>query len=664
MDSKLKDLIDKLPSSPIELTKHNQKKIYAFMPVPTDYKILWADIPAFGGYPNGIVITDKGLVFKAPRAFVKRENRIHKEEAKQSNKKSSKAVQLKTIYQIILWDYFDPLSYSVSKTKDGLYSFKVEESELTVFSSFDLYKLFNDYHEAALQEQQRLDELVNTLVFTKLGTIDLDNTYYNAMYGADQSPTGHGNYAEDAGVILDVLHGDKATPAGRDIDPSTGHYYKDGPDKFVNGSPIQCKYCKTAGSSVTACFRKNPTTGQYEFRYYGLDGNPMPIEVAKDQYEAAVKSMENRIKKGQVPGVSNPSMAQSLIRKGLLTSKQARNLAKAGTFESLTYDAVTGVVSCTAICGISSLVSFGLVYWKTKDIKKAGNAALKAGIQVFGPAFAGRILAAQLARTNIPNLLRPITNEMVKKLSPQTVQRIINSFRSLAGKKPIYGSAARKSFVKALNSTAITEVTMFVIMSIPDTISLSTKKMSGAQYAKNMSSALGSIAGYAAASYETGRAVGKIAEKYADAAVGRWGKPIGFVGGCLGGMVVNSTVRGIGNLFKEDDSIITTRLFNSIFSNMCMDYLLSEEEFDTISRVLEDKQKEITKLQAKLISSTHQSSDIEQFLNPLFEDIVKQRETISAEMEEKMSAEIDDAIENATEATETEKYDSKEDDEE
>ena len=51
--------------------------------------------------------------------------------------------------------------------------------------------------------------------------------------------------------------------------------------------------------------------------------------------------MQNRIDKGQIKGVTN---AEDIIRKGHFTYEQAKNLAKAGTIESLTYDAVNGIV--------------------------------------------------------------------------------------------------------------------------------------------------------------------------------------------------------------------------------------------------------------------------------------------------------------------------------
>ena len=69
---------------------------------------------------------------------------------------------------------------------------------------------------------------------------------------------------------------------------------KDGADRLVDGVQIQSKYCKTGGKCVSECFRDG------KFRYINPDGTPMKIEVPADKYDAAVASMEERIRRGEV----------------------------------------------------------------------------------------------------------------------------------------------------------------------------------------------------------------------------------------------------------------------------------------------------------------------------------------------------------------------------
>lgn len=391
----------------------------------------------------------------------------------------------------------------------------------------------------------------------------------------------------------------------------------------MNGQAAQMKCYKNGTSSVNACFDK----ASKEFRYYDLNGDPMQIEVPSDQYDDAVKQMEKKIQEGKVPGVTDPSQAKNLIRKSNLTSKQIHNLAKAGTFESLTYDAATGAIQCVAVCGLSALVSFGFSFWQTKDIKKSAKAGLQTGIEVFGPAFASKILVSQLARTQFAKTLSVATNEFTKTLSPKVRQAIINALRALAGKGPIYGAAAQKSLAKALSNNIIVEGITFVVYLVPNTVKLFTKKSSGAQYIKNMTSFVASIAGSAGGSLATGAALGKIGGEFAKT---KTGKVIAFVGGTAGGGVLGFGARKIGDAVREDDAIITTRLYQACLTNLCSDYLLMENEMDLLIEKMGKKEflKKLRKFQATLLASEDQYHTIEEFLKPTFEEIVSKRPII------------------------------------
>ena len=140
---------------------------------------------------------------------------------------------------------------------------------------------------------------------------------------------GHGFAAERANTLYDRYTGHDAHILGDDN-------AKNGADRLVDGVEIQSKYCKTGGKCVSECFENG------QFRYMGSDGKPMQIEVPSDKYESAIQAMQERIRRGEVPGVSDPNEAQQIVRKGHFTYEQAKNIAKAGTVESLTYDAANG----------------------------------------------------------------------------------------------------------------------------------------------------------------------------------------------------------------------------------------------------------------------------------------------------------------------------------
>lgn len=628
MNEILRELISTLPKSPTSLDKPSVERIHRYIPVPTDYKIIWADIGSFGGYPAGVVITDRAIIVKASRE----EARNNKSQIKQENKKKPPKERIKapkTIYQIILWEYYSPEDYDVIALKDDKghirYILKAGTAELAQFSNKGLYSMLTSYKKKVIEARGAAEA-----TFSAINTINVESVMFNATYGADQTKTGHGIYAEEAGAILDKLVGERSTVVGRDN-------AKNGPDKIVDSSPIQCKYCKRAYNSVDACFQKNPQTGAKSFRYYDLNGNTMKVEVPADQYAQAIEYMKTRIMDGQVPGVTNSNAAYDIIRKGKLTYNQALNLAKAGTIESITFDAYTGAVNCVSVFGISAVVSFAQTYWVTKDYKKAAKSAIFTGLQVYGMAFAGGIIASQLSRTGLASALNPLATEVSKSISPHMAQEIINAFRTLAGKKAIYGAAAQKSFAKFLGSTAITQGVMFIVFSVPDTFKVLNGKISGSQYWKNMTSLVASFTGSIVTTAGTGVVIGKTIGEKVDKKVGA---VIGMGAGVVGGAICGTAVKGIGNLIHEDDAIIVARLFNGILLNQFMDNMLTSGEQDAVIKLLDDDEKQLRQLRQNLRKSETQEADIIKYLKPKIEAAVKGRSRIGNAAEQEMEQNI------------------------
>lgn len=143
------------------------------------------------------------------------------------------------------------------------------------------------------------------------------------------SPSGFGFAAEQGNNLIDVLSGTRATVVG-------GDNVLNGADRLIvtgDGTQIwiQSKYYATAAGSVAAGF--DEITGLY--RYLDGDGMPMQLEVPSDQYDDAVLKMQEKIRQGKVPNVTDVDEAASLVRKGNLTYTQARNLAKAGHLNPL-----------------------------------------------------------------------------------------------------------------------------------------------------------------------------------------------------------------------------------------------------------------------------------------------------------------------------------------
>jgi len=329
--------------------------------------------------------------------------------------------------------------------------------------------------------------------------------------------------------------------------------------------------------------------------------------------------------------VTDPNAAYGIVRKGKLTYNQALNLAKAGTVESITFDAATGAINCLSAFGISSVVAFAQTLWITKDPRKAAKSALITGIQVYGLTFVSGIIASQISRTGVANVIRPFAEEVSSSIGPKATTEIINAFRALAGKKAIYGSAAQKSFTKFLGSTAMTQGVMLLVFSVPDTYRALSGKISSAQYFKNMTSLILSFGGSVAFSALAGGTIGKVAGEKVNKKVGTAiGMAVGIGGGALGGAIGKAA----GNLLHEDDAIITARLFNAVLINMFIDNMLTPSEQDAVIQALDNVGKPLRELQQKLIKSDRQEAEVKVFLEPIIMSAIANRKFISKDSED------------------------------
>ncbi len=619
MNMQWEKLMNQLPKGD-ELTEKRKKTIHHLLPVPNDFKIEWAIIEELGHNPCGIVLTDKGIVIKG-----KTIKTIIEEE--QSKGKKNRKTELAR-YQILLWESFDPNEISFSNN-NGEISLLIGGVEYTGYRNRGIIDFIQLTKRKEKEFELELEQIILSATASNLYSTGFESIHFSAAYGADQSSTGHGIYAEEAGMILDRLSGEKSEVVGRDN-------AKNGPDKNVNGKAVQCKYCKSAYSSVRSCFKSNVNTGKKEFRYTTLDGKPMMVEVPKDQYVKAIEIMKEKIANGEVPGVTDVNEAYTIVRRGKLTYKQARNLAQAGTFESITYDTVTGAINCSFVFGITVLVSFGFAYMKNHDAKKSLKNAVAAGLETFGFSLASQVLSSQIAKAGIANSLKPATDVVVQKLGPKATQKIINALRTLVGKKAIYGAAASKSLSKALSSSILTSGVSILVFSVPHTYQVINKQISKGQYLKNVSNLIASTTGAVGTAIAAGVATANVGEKIGKKIDKKAGAAIGFIAGMGGGIAMGAASSRVGRLIREDDSDILFRLFNAVLVNVCADNFLNESEINDFIGILKDNKeagKKIKKVMAKIYSSSTQYQDLVALLEEVLKPVLKKRLTISKDVE-------------------------------
>lgn len=449
---------------------------------------------------------------------------------------------------------------------------------------------------------------------------------------------GHGFAAERANNLYDNLTGHDAKIVGDDN-------AKNGADRVVDGIYIQSKYCQTGRKCINECFDKD---GQFK---YMIDGKPMQIEVPSDKYDEAVNAMKEKIRNGQVKGVTDENEAKNIVRKGHFTYAQAKNIAKAGTVESLTYDSVNGIITAASAFGVTVTISFATSIWNGEDTDTALKIAAYSGLKVGGTAFITSVLASQLSKMGLNSALVSSSEAIVSMLGPKASAVLINAFR--IGSKPIYGAAAMKSAAKLLRSNAITTSITFVVLSTHDVADIFNGKISGKQFVKNVTKS-GVTIGAGTVGYIAGAAAGanfvkKILRDSNNKCLKVASVAAGLVASTISGSVANKVADSVANVLMEDDADKMIKIIQDVFTELASEYLLSAKEAEKSIDKLKDK------LDEKVLKNMFASNNREEFardlLIPIIENETKKRKHISNISAEQMVDEVREILEDICDET-------------
>ena len=404
-----------------------------------------------------------------------------------------------------------------------------------------------------------------------LSAINIElNTQWARYHCGKNGATGHGFAAEDYNNLYDKLHGFSVNSAGR-------NNAKNGADRIVDGQQIQTKYCATPRATINAAFKDN---GRGNYRYYTDDShsNAQVVEVPSDQYEECVSLMREKIENGQIDGVTDPNSAKDLVKKGSCSYRQARNIAKAGTINSLIFDIQTGAVVALTSLGVSFCVKLGVAVLSCRnmdDIKSAVQLCFLDGLRAGTITLSTSVFTMQVIRTefgrNFVVLVQKASKESIDSLYGTTIGR--NMTHEIASKmwdKTITGAAAKNVVIKLVRLNAVSGIATFVVTSLPDTFRcFISKSISKPQFIKNLIVNASSI---------TGATIGGILGM-------KFGKPGALAGTMAGGFVGGVLTKKIADKISKDDSFHMQELIKIALVELSNEYLIqSEKEFQTVIR--------------------------------------------------------------------------------
>jgi hypothetical protein len=454
---------------------------------------------------------------------------------------------------------------------------------------------------------------------------------------------GTGFAAEDANALHERLRGVKVDQVGT-------NNAKNGADRIADGVSIQTKYFDSAASTVRDAFDKS---GKYRY-------GDMKLEVPSDQYDDAIRLMKAKIANNNVPGMSNPEDATNLIKKGEFTYRQARNIARAGNIDSLTYDVKNNAVTG----GVAFGISFAISYWRNKRNGLSTKDALKAcaqdGLLAAGLTFVAGVSTSQLLRTQTARAGTVFVRSGVKAIAKTKAGKVmVQKLASASAGKNLSGAAATNHLSKVMRTNAITATVTTVVITAPDMYRAGvSKNTSWAQVGKNF------VVNGVSVAAGTGGWMGGAA---AGAAAGTAVLPgLGTALGAVAGGLVGSIAAGAGGSYfgkKLMDYVITDDaeemlfILNAEMADLSEEYLLDDQELNALFTLLNEVCDE-TFLRDMFAQEARQAFVRSRF-EPKCREIMTKRAQMILPVQEKVQAMLDEIMENleaAAKEEETKSY--------
>lgn len=353
------------------------------------------------------------------------------------------------------------------------------------------------------------------------------------------------------------------------------------------------------------------------YKYISKDGTPMKLEVPKDQYEEAVKKMEERISNGEVPGVTDPKEAKNLIVKGHLTHQQAVNITKFGTVESILYDFRKGAIIGLTSGSISFAINTAIVYWRTKDIKLAIKSSAIIGLKTAGKATAIFMVSAQMKRIpQLNNFLDKAINFNFNKIADGKFIRGGLYKAGTSGNIDYVGKTKPTDIAnRTIKGATVTAAATIAVTSSIEVIKMARGRISGMQCVKNI---------VVSASGITGGTIGGLIGGALLSPVPIVGPLVGsFVGGAVGGMVASKVAKTVMDEFIVDDSIKMMEIVTRHLEYLAKNFLLSDEEMKLLTNEVDMLMSQNGKFLEEVFAAASRRAFVNSKLKPIVVRITK-----------------------------------------
>lgn len=409
-----------------------------------------------------------------------------------------------------------------------------------------------------------------------------------ACYAAAASAKGDGaGAATGAGAAA----GTASTAGTADQEASPGNSRHAGSFDIVdlNITSVSSRYCDDSEATARSLFDDDGT--------FLFDNSY--VEVPPEQYDQIISSLKEKIKLGKVKTssgktIKNPQTILQKIKKGGLSYKQVRNIARAGNIDSLKFDIKTNAVSCSCSLGVSFAIGMALSIWGGQNIRQAFATNLRSSLNSSLSSMLISVATAQVLRTSVAAVGAGATTNVVGNLYGSSVgHRVIDSLASYSAGTALSSAGAVAQVSSLLRTNVISGAVTAAILTAPDFYrAIFAKSISWQQLTKNMAVNIASIAG-GTGGWLVCAAIGASAGSVIPGPGTAVGGLVGGIAGAFAGSTVATRIARKGlDKIRPDDTQLMIDVCQKAAVKLCVDYMLSEDE---AALLIEAMQKQINR---------------------------------------------------------------------